>query len=431
MGAKKKVLAVSALTIGGIAGATGTAYAAQGGVTTEAPGGTNTAVAAKPTKSNGGDAKTKPAAVQQSNTSATKASAPAPTISQAEKTQARSTSGGGQGGVTTELPSDRKVETKQSASRTTTSGAEAQATELPKRPQASTEKSGTSDAKTHSTPSQKPAPSQASTPSVPTQHASPTESSPAATAQQSSKSAAQQATTTSAATTNTAATGAATQASQPVGDTYTDVSATSGGQGGVATELPAKVDATEAETTSDDATVQAPADDTRTDYTERVEAASQTPSSGTYVPADPIEASGQVATYSTPRDNGAEVGATNGDVSTGTAVQFNDTTSYVSNTTTGGGEQATAAQTWDASNGNYNATWATTGGVSGAGGFSATNEQTAPNVGSASVDGQWSSPDGASSVTVTGGATLQNYGVHDASGSVEISTPIGDMSFAF
>ncbi|MEW1938394.1 hypothetical protein AB0331_13630 [Dietzia maris] len=403
MSAKKKVFAVSALTLGGIAGATGTAYAAQGGVATEAPSGTTT-VTAQPQSGKSDTAK--PTSTKKQNSAATQTSAPAPTIKQAEKSQARATSGGGQGGVSTELPAERKAETKTEAKPAANSTPTQQAS-APARAQADT----TTRAATTASP------------------AAVTQAAPTATVQQASRVTPAQTTSPQAATQQVTA-----PAAQQETAGYADVSAVSGtdaadepkGQGGVATELPDPDPAPAA-----DATVEAPSTESSADYSERVEAASQTPTSGTFTPADPVEPAGQVSTYSAPRENGAEVGIAAGDVATGTAVEASDTTSYVSNTTTGGGEQATAAQTWDASNGNYNATWATTGGVSGTGGFSATNEQTAPNVGTAAVDGQWSSPDGASTVSVTGGATLQNYGIHDASGSIEISTPIGDMAFTF
>lgn len=406
MSAKKKVFAVSALTLGGIAGATGTAYAAQGGVATEAPSGTTT-VKAQSQSGKPDTAKAKPTSTKKQSSAAAQTSAPAPTIKQAEKSQSRTSSGGGQGGVSTELPAERKAETKTEA-KPAANPTPAQQASAPARAQADT----STRAATTATP------------------AAATQAAPTATVQQASRVTPAQVTTAPQAATQQVAAPAAQQETA----SYTDVAAVSGtaaaeeskGQGGVATELPATDPAP-----ADEATVEAQTTGASTDYSERVEAASQTPSSGTFTPAAPTEPAGQVSTYSAPRDSGAEVGIAAGDVATGTAVEVSDTTSYVSNTTTGGGEQATAAQTWDASNGNYNATWATTGGVSGAGGFSATNEQTAPNVGTAGVDGQWSSPDGASTVSVTGGATLENYGVHDASGSIEISTPIGDMAFTF
>ncbi|PZU00897.1 MAG: hypothetical protein DI630_13460 [Gordonia sp. (in: high G+C Gram-positive bacteria)] len=407
MSAKKKVIAVSALTLGGIAGATGTAYAAQAGVATEAPSGTTTAVAAQPQVKKAEAKPAKPSSTQKQSSATAQATAPAPTISQAEKAPSRDSSGGGQGGISTELPTERKAESKTVAK---PKSAPAQATLAAPAQQA--------DA-----PSPKPAP------------AATTQTAPAAAVQKASNVTPATAKPAPAAATQTAPAAAVQQASkaapaQAVTADYADIAATGTddgkGQGGVATELPASDP-----TPADDSTAEALADDASTDYSERVEAASQTPSSGTFTPAAPAEPTGQVSTYSAPRENGGEVGIAGGGVATGTAVEVNDTTSYVSNTTTGGGEQATAAQTWDTSNGNYNSTWATTGGVSGTGGFSATNEQTAPNVGTAGVEGQWSSPDGASSVSVTGGATLQNYGVHDASGSIEINTPIGNMAFTF
>lgn len=398
MSAKKKVFAVGALTLGGIAGATGTAYAAQGGVATEAPSGTTTIATQSPSAKSD---TAKPTSTKKQSSAPKQTSAPAPTIKQAEKSQSRASSGG-QGGVSTELPAERKAEAKTDA-KPAANTAPAQQASAPARAQADTA-------------------ARAATTASP---AAVTQSAPTATVQPASRVTPAQATSPQAAVPE-----AAQQESAP----YADVSAVSGadtageskGQGGVATELPAPDPAPAA-----DATVEEAGTEAGNDYSERVQAASQTPTSGTFTPAAPAEPTGQISAYSAPRDNGAEVGAAAGGVATGTAVEVSDTTSYVSNTTTGGGEQATAAQTWDASNGNYNATWATTGGVSGTGGFSATNEQTAPNVGTAGVDGQWSSPDGASTVSVTGGATLANYGIHDASGSIEISTPIGDMAFTF
>ncbi|AVM66195.1 hypothetical protein M3C36_13850 [Dietzia cinnamea] len=408
MSAKKKVFAVGALTLGGIAGATGTAYAAQGGVATEAPSGTTTIATQSPSAKSD---TAKPTSTKKQSSSPKQTSAPAPTIKQAEKSQSRASSGG-QGGVTTELPAERKAEAKTDAKPAATTAPTQQAS-APARAQADTSAraatTATPAAVTQSAPTATVQPASRVTPA---QAASPQATSPQAVAPQA----------------------VAPQTAQQETAPYADVSAVSGadtagesrGQGGVATELPAPDPAPAA-----DATVEAAGTEAGSDYSERVQAASQTPTSGTFTPAAPAEPVGQVSAYSAPRDNGAEVGIAAGGVATGTAVEVSDTTSYVSNTTTGGGEQATAAQTWDASNGNYNATWATTGGVSGTGGFSATNEQTAPNVGTAGVDGQWSSPDGASTVSVTGGATLANYGIHDASGSIEISTPIGDMAFTF
>ncbi|MFL0579470.1 hypothetical protein [Dietzia sp. 179-F 9C3 NHS] len=463
---KKKAFAVSALTLGGIAGATGTAYAAQGGVSTELPDKARASATESPRGGGQGGV-----ATETPSTPARKAAKPAPTIAQAEQPRAtnatasgpaqtpRATSGGGQGGITTEVPSDRKSERSTTPTKSATA---------PERPSS--------------------APATASTPQSP---ATTTGTTGGATARQASNVTPTQQTQTTAAQTNTTTGGAtarqasnvtptqqtqttaaqaqqnvsgqqgATQETKQYADTTTAAETDAGageaaatgaddaapsGQGGVLTEMPgAEPDQAEADTAGGaggDAPADAVdsdevADDAAGDYTKRVEAASQTPTSGSFDAASPADPNGVVSTYVETRQadtggtSGVEVGAATPNVSTGTAVEYSGTSSHVSNTTVGGGEQATAAQTWDVSNGNYNATWSTSGGVSGTGGFSATNTQTAPNVGTAAVDGQWSSPAGGVTATVTGGANLHSFGVHDATGSVDVQTPFGSMQFQF
>lgn len=468
---KKKTFAVSALTLGGLAGATGTAYAGQGGVNSEVPDNAPSTVVESPT----GGGQNGTATKSPSTPAASQESAPAPSIADVEESQPAATAktGGGQGGVVSEAPSspasqastpdsqDSKpapattdADVSPAAATSGTGGGQGGvSTELPE------ERGADRGAEETNVP--------APETEVPTQGRESQETESAATQQatrvdtggatikqvaHATPTQTQQTSTDAGAgqggiTTETPSTGTYTD----IADTTTDTAvgadggeqATSG-QGGVLSEMPAS-DPAGGETDTDTATTGGQANIVEdpapthgsTDYAERVEQASATPTSDTYAPAQPAAPTGDVSTYSEPRQsdtgavNGGEAGVVGQNVSTGTAAQWSDTTSHVSNTTVGGGEQATAAQTWDASNGNYNATWSTSGGVSGTGGVSATNTQTEPNVGSASVDGQWSSPDGASSVNVTGGATLQDFGVHGASGSVEVQTPVGDMSFAF
>lgn len=415
-------MAVAALAASGVAAATGAANAAQGGLTTERSGGdTSAQTKASPAKSAPAKAKASGQGGVASETN--KAPAAAKTKAAPAKAAQSSPTTGGQAGVQTEKPA-------------------------PTISQAESNDTGASDTKPESSQStadendSKPAPA-----STPTRSATPSqeESAPQAPAatQTTGNTSARAATTTTAqvapvvnskplsSTTGQGGVTTETATPQQQAPSTSGAAATGAGQAGVATEYADISNSTPAVEGEAQFEVQAPAAQGSTDYSERVEAASQTPTSGSFAPATPAEPSGQPTAYSEVRDNGGEAGYVGNTVATGTAVEVSDTTSYVSNTTTGGGDQATAAQTWDASNGNYNATWATTGGVSGAGGFSATNEQTSPNVGTAGVDGQWSSTDGASSVSITGGASLQNYGVHDASGSVSVQTPVGDFAFSF
>lgn len=397
---RTKFAAVAALAVGSVAAAAGTANAAQGGLATENAGGSPAPTKVSQTKTPSSLTKSTPSSGGQGGvTTETKKAptgSPAPATTSAT-VQKSAPSGGGQGGIATEAPAPTI--------------AQAEAEQEQPKPAA---------------PAAQSTPSAASAPSTSTQSA-PARAQTAAYTETYTDTSKVTATPATPATTTAQVTPVAyTETTTATGQTD---NAPSTGQGGLVTEAPAE----------DSALVEGkqPADTAPADYTERVETASQTPTSGSFTPASPAEPNGAVSTYTETRQGetaavtGGEVGVVGPDVATGTAVEVNDTTSYVSNTTVGGGEQATAAQTWDVSNGNYNATWATTGGVSGTGGFSATNEQTAPNVGTTTVDGQWASADGASSVSVSGGATLENYGVHGAQGSVEITTPIGDFAFVF
>ena len=417
----KKAFAVSALTLGGLAGATGTAFAAQEGVTTEAPS-KNTTTVVDSTKSGGqGGIATEAPATKSASTKAAQVSAPAPTIAQAESAKPVASTKAEEAKPAAAKPSTTKTdEVKPAASKAVTGGQGGVSTELPDRVKESTNKDETSKDDTG-----KAAQAEQSAPA--------SEKSDSTQTTTTTASIRQVAHTSPAAQPQAAPVAASTTSTVAVADAgYADVAkTTTGGQGGITTELPATGEATDVVVT--DETTAEPA----SDYSERVAAASTTATSPEFTAAAPADPNGTVSSYSENRydEAGAATGAEGGivgpDVATGTAVEAVGTTSYVSNTTVGGGEQATAAQTWDTSNGNYQATWASTGGVSGVGGFSVANEQTAPNVGTTAVDGQWSSPDGASSISISGGATLQNYGVHDASGSIEIQTPFGDMQFAF
>ena len=396
----KKAFAVSALTLGGLAGATGTAFAAQEGVTTEAPS-KNTTTVVDSTKGGGqGGIAT---------------AAPAPTIAQAESAKPVASTKAEEAKPAAAKPSTTKTdEVKPAASKAVTGGQGGVSTELPDRVKESTSKDDTGKA------------AQAEQSAPASEKSDIAQTTTTASIRQVSN-------TTPTTQAQAAPVAASTTSTVAVADAgYADVAkTTTGGQGGITTELPATGEATDVVVT--DETTAEPA----SDYSERVTSASTTATSPEFTAAAPADPNGTVSSYSENRydEAGAATGAEGGivgpDVATGTAVEAVGTTSYVSNTTVGGGEQATAAQTWDTSNGNYQATWASTGGVSGVGGFSVANEQTAPNVGTTAVDGQWSSPDGASSISISGGATLQNYGVHDASGSIEIQTPFGDMQFAF
>ena len=413
----KKAFAVSALTLGGLAGATGTAYAAQEGVTTEAPS-KNTTTVVDSTKSGGqGGIATEAPATKSASTKAAQVSAPAPTIAQAESAKPVASTKAEEAKPAAAKPSTTKTdEVKPAASKAVTGGQGGVSTELPDRVKESTSKDDTGKA----------AQAEQSAPASEKSDIAQTTT---------TASIRQVAHTSPAAQPQAAPVAASTTSTVAVADAgYADVAkTTTGGQGGITTELPATATGEATDVVVTDETTAEPA----SDYSERVAAASTTATSPEFTAAAPADPNGTVSSYSENRydEAGAATGAEGGivgpDVATGTAVEAVGTTSYVSNTTVGGGEQATAAQTWDTSNGNYQATWASTGGVSGVGGFSVANEQTAPNVGTTAVDGQWSSPDGASSISISGGATLQNYGVHDASGSIEIQTPFGDMQFAF
>lgn len=411
----KKAFAVSALTLGGLAGATGTAFAAQEGVTTEAPS-KNTTTVVDSTKSGGqGGIATEAPATKSASTKAAQVSAPAPTIAQAESAKPVASTKAEEAKPAAAKPSTTKTdEVKPAASKAVTGGQGGVSTELPDRVKESTSKDDTGKA------------AQAEQSAPASEKSDIAQTTTTASIRQVSN-------TTPTTQAQAAPVAASTTSTVAVADAgYADVAkTTTGGQGGITTELPATGEATDVVVT--DETTAEPA----SDYSERVTSASTTATSPEFTAAAPADPNGTVSSYSENRydEAGAATGAEGGivgpDVATGTAVEAVGTTSYVSNTTVGGGEQATAAQTWDTSNGNYQATWASTGGVSGVGGFSVANEQTAPNVGTTAVDGQWSSPDGASSISISGGATLQNYGVHDASGSIEIQTPFGDMQFAF
>lgn len=413
----KKAFAVSALTLGGLAGATGTAFAAQEGVTTEAPS-KNTTTVVDSTKSGGqGGIATEAPATKSASTKAAQVSAPAPTIAQAESAKPVASTKAEEAKPAAAKPSTTKTdEVKPAASKAVTGGQGGVSTELPDRVKESTSKDDTGKA------------AQAEQSAPASEKSDIAQTTTTASIRQVSN-------TTPTTQAQAAPVAASTTSTVAVADAgYADVAkTTTGGQGGITTELPATATGEATDVVVTDETTAEPA----SDYSERVAAASTTATSPEFTAAAPADPNGTVSSYSENRydEAGAATGAEGGivgpDVATGTAVEAVGTTSYVSNTTVGGGEQATAAQTWDTSNGNYQATWASTGGVSGVGGFSVANEQTAPNVGTTAVDGQWSSPDGASSISISGGATLQNYGVHDASGSIEIQTPFGDMQFAF